>query len=439
MNSAAVPLALDVTTLEKLPSLATDCLLIGHARKADVVWSRSEFLALCEHMLNENDPTCFMIPYRRQVDGRAAFAKAKRPRVAKHAEWAWDTIIGRAKTQASIGFYPRTPNETSRWAALDFDAHDGNSDRARDWALNAFRLLMKHPELFVILCTSGSDGWHLFVFSRGFHAVGDWIRLLKQTAAFVGAEVAPGLCEIFPSETRGRIGYGIRAPGTWNPKNGEIGKIAYQSVSSLLSLTEREKGLFIYRLTAKGDTAQFTNGEKRGVYRGPRDEWKWNFRIDAPSSRHLKLLELVDAAFYLAGRELALANAELQHGEATLKPTGTLAEHIEEFSEYWQWRVDAWVSELTPDECEKFKLLETDRDRDAFRMIKNFSRFNPTEKDFPVACQALADGLGLTIPGASKLRTRFTLLGLIVQTKPYVPNKSPARFRWTANPSPQAL
>ena len=244
-----MPLQLD-TALAKLPSLATECVLIGHAKKADLVWTKAQFFALCRHMLNDNDPHFFMIPYRRDDDGAACFAKAKTARVDRRANWAWDTITGRAKNPASVGFYPRTADGKSRWAAMDFDAHDGETARARDWALDAFRILFRHPELFLVLCTSGGGGWHLFVFSRDFYPVEDWNRLLKQAAAFIGAAIGKGLCEIFPSETRGSTGYGIRAPGAWNPKTDQFGLIAFQNVDPSCE-SKRVVSLYIGQLTVQ--------------------------------------------------------------------------------------------------------------------------------------------------------------------------------------------
>ena len=205
-----------------LPTLATNCVLVGHAQKADVVWTEKDFVKLCEIMRNGNDPNFFMIPYQKE-DGTAHFAKAKKARADKYTTWAWDTITGSAKKRASIGFYPRNADGKSCWAAMDFDGSDGhgngNDDGARDNALKAFRLLLRHSELFVVLCTSGSGGgWHLFAFTHQLQPVEDWIRLLKQAAAMIGANIRKGECEIFPSDSRGRAGYGIRAPGTWNPR-----------------------------------------------------------------------------------------------------------------------------------------------------------------------------------------------------------------------------
>jgi hypothetical protein len=58
-----------------LPTLATNCVIVGHAQKADVVWTRDDFMALCEHMMNGNESNFFLIPYRKE-DGTARFAKS---------------------------------------------------------------------------------------------------------------------------------------------------------------------------------------------------------------------------------------------------------------------------------------------------------------------------------------------------------------------------
>jgi len=53
--------------------------------------------------------------------------------------------------------------------------------------------------------------------------------------------------------------------------------------------------------------------------------------------------------------------------------------------------------------------------------------------EFKIRCQSLADRVGITLTGASKIRRRFCSLGILKQTKPYVPNKFCARFKWLAN------
>jgi hypothetical protein len=84
---------------------------------------------------------------------------------------------------------------------MDFDAHNGESDRARELSLAAFRVLLNAPGLAVILETSGSGSWHVWAISPDFHDTRDWIRLLKSVASTIGTVITDGVCEIFPPDS----------------------------------------------------------------------------------------------------------------------------------------------------------------------------------------------------------------------------------------------
>jgi len=174
-------------TLQALPTLLTDCVLLGHAEKADVVFTPPQWFAMCAHMMNENPDNFFLMPYFDEKQGRARFAKAYKVSAAKRIEWAWDTISGKAKAPGSVGFYPTNSYKQSRWGAFDFDSHDKKKHRARTLAHKAFGLLIREPQLYLALCTSAGDpvntDWHLFIFTKDFHPVEEWTRLLKQVAA----------------------------------------------------------------------------------------------------------------------------------------------------------------------------------------------------------------------------------------------------------------
>ena len=228
--------ALKFCTSPRLPTLANRCFIVGEAKRADVIWSEGDFLALCEYMLNDNPPNHFLRAWADQTTGQARFAKAPiRRRADKYASWAWATIRGKAKAKTSIGFYPSNSKNETRWAALDFDAHNGEHGAARKRALEAFSLLLQQPQLHLILCASG-NGYHLFIYAREFYPVAQWIVLLKQVCEWIGAPIADGTCEIFPNERAEsqRIGKGIRAPGTWNPKNNCFSLIEAETVTPLL-------------------------------------------------------------------------------------------------------------------------------------------------------------------------------------------------------------
>ena len=232
---------LKLSNTARLPTLANKCFIVGEAKRADVIWSEGDFLALCEHMLNDNPPEHFLSVWIDQPSGQARFAKAGRSyRADKRASWAWTTITGKAKVQTSIGFYPSNAERRSRWAAIDFDAHNGEHEQARKRSLEAFSLLLQQPQLHLILCASG-NGYHLFIYTREFYPVSQWILLLKQLCEWIGVPIADGTCEIFPNERAEsqRNGKAIRARGTLNPKTGTFSLIEAETVTPLLETLPR--------------------------------------------------------------------------------------------------------------------------------------------------------------------------------------------------------
>jgi hypothetical protein len=357
-----------------LPTLLTDCVLVGHAKKADVVFTSREWFAMCAHMRNENPANFFLMPYQNK-DGNAKFAKAYTAKVDDRIRWAWDTITGKARFPASIGFYPTNAQRQSRWAAMDFDMHDDDQMRARDLAPKAFAILYRQPHLYVALTTSAGDpqhsSWHLFIFTAEFFRCDEWTRLLRQVADQIGAPVKSGVCEIFPDECLG-IGRGIRAPGSWNPKNGECGLIAHETFSKLLPVTPKKNNASLGTRCNTREGKQTTPSSE--FFRGEHGEWATAFAITEPSTRHAKLLKLVGAAFLQAGRAVAHRNAEMQYNEAAPTPAASLPEHLAEFDQMWSGMERRWKAKLAPAEREKFDGLSTENDRDGFRIMRNWSQ-----------------------------------------------------------------
>ncbi len=408
-------------------------LLVGPGVKADCVWTRKEFLQICRHMHNGNPQTEVMLVYRDQ-NGTPKFKKSKTALADRRATWTWDTITGRAKSKVGIGFYPSNQQHMSRWGAMDFDAHDEEGpSRARDLALSALQLLRRNPDLYIVLCTSGSDGWHIFLFTEEFHPIGEWTLMLKQVAALIGVKVQDGLCEIFPSETRAGSPKGIRAPGTWNPKTDAFSLIVWNSLSPLLLRSgEREECPFLYHSTNREKKDQLNDREKIRFYRGQGDEWTPRFAIVQQRTRHAQLKALVFTAFRNAGYDVARMNAAAQYGEATAKPRATLAEHLQEFDELWEWITRQWHGSLSLEEKDGYARLGTDKERDLFRIVQNFARkaMIGGREDFPLPVENVGQRLGVSFQYVSKLRLRFRELCLIAPTAPHVPNRKAARFRW---------
>ena len=284
--------------MDDLDGFAPAAVLIGEGSRADRIWTRDQFIQLCKIMLNGNDPTEFLHVYC-GPEGTARFVKARSPDVEKRITWTWDTITGRAKHPVAIGFYPWNPQGRSRWAAIDLDAHDGDAARAKALALAALQLLRNRPEFYLILTTSGSEGWHVFVFTAEFHAVEHWVRLLKQVADNIGTEIKTGICEIFPHETRNRSRpHAIRVPGTWNPKTNQFGAIFFESTGALLQKKEeKEVSSFLYRSSSEAGIGQLNDSGEPSFYCGGLQNWIEQFAITQSGTRHTQLRELCTAFF----------------------------------------------------------------------------------------------------------------------------------------------
>jgi hypothetical protein len=419
--------------------LATSCALIGDGQAADREWTKSQFIELCCWLLNDNCEHDFMLVYR-DNQNQPHFAKAKKVTASRRISWAWDTITAKSKRKVGIGFYPSNSRQASRWAAIDFDAHDGEAARARAFAVRALEVLLRNPRLYLVLTTSGSKGWHLFILTEEFYPIEEWTRFLKQLTSRIEVPIRPGDCELFPNEAKpGSWPYGIRAPGTWNPKTDQLGLIHFNSTGPLLmrvsiareeSQKEREKSPFLYHSTARAAGAQLN--DSKSFYSGGTSDWQRMFAIVHGGTRHQQLRRLVHTMLRQVGYLVGRRNAEAQYLAARVQPRATLVEHLAEFDELWAWNVKRWRDELSPQELDLHCPLTSDAERDLFRVVRNFARFASQDgrSDFPFPIEHVASRIGVTFQHVSKLRQKFSDAGLIQQTVPARANSAAARFRW---------
>jgi hypothetical protein len=315
---------------------------------------------------------------------------------------------------------------------MDFDGHDRDCARPRQLAVAALQWFRRQPQFYLILATSGSRGWHLFVLTEEFHQIAQWTLLLKQTAAAIGAEIRSGHCEIFPNEVHGTSWpYGIRAPGTWNPKTNQLGAIVFTSIAPLLQKIEKkEESPFLYHSPTEAKNVQLN--DSKSFYSGQEADWQKQFAITQPSTRHSQLKRLVHHIFRQVGHGVARENADAQYRAARVQPKATLAEHLEEFEELWNWTTEQWLAELSDAERETFARLGSEIERDLFRILKSFADYARSQdlKDFPFPLQHVAERLGVSFQYVSKLRRRFADRLIIAPTQAAITNRSAARFQW---------
>jgi len=402
----------------------------------DQLLTESETKILWRYLHNDNEPCNFIMGWR-QPDGKKKYVKSKQKRAETIIDWAWSSIGGNPKS--NITFVPFAKNKAgfSRWGCFDFDAHDGNWERAYNFAVAARDLLLQQRHV-VILEDSGG-GYHLWAISREFLAVRVWALLLKDIAQTIGAPLQSGICEIFPQDSAGDgSGKGVRAPGTWNPHTDTVNHILSENVGPLLealiplSVNQSRSPSSHFTYTKRTNSFFNPSTTEEGLYGLWKERWSLDFGIKLPATRHNQLAKLVGEMFRQVGHDMARRIAEAQFTDSTVKMAAAKSEHLAEFEGLWAGMDKIFTRELSDQEKEVLAVLTTDHERDAFRIIHSFARLAQENghHDFPVVMRSLAQRICVTLPGACNLRDRLIAKGTFVRTRVYQANKSASYYCW---------
>ena len=409
-------------------------------QRADAVWTQRELTALYDHLHNGNGTTHFVMGFR-DKDGCKKYVRSKKLRVDRAISWSWQSISGSPKSRLAFVPYSTNDQQQSRWGGMDFDAHNGESDRARELGFAAFRVLLNAPGLAVILETSGSGGWHVWAISPDFHPTGEWIRLLKSVAGKINVPIVSGVCEIFPPDSLpSRFGKGMRAPGCWNPGSDSCSEIVWENCRTSLETVLSRKSKTA-PLNYRGLETHFPDTKKKDSFSSPSIsnpfllEFLNRFAITLSNTRNDQLATLTGEVFNQVGCTAARWLAQTQFQRKSVSTEGSEQEHMASFESLWSGLMESWKSNLSATERQFLTRLETDNERDAFRIVRSFARKAEQDSatDFPIARDNLAERLGITGKGAAGIREKFVRLGIIKKTANYVPNKFAARFKWLLN------
>jgi hypothetical protein len=390
-------------------------------KRADAVWTRHEWTSLCEHLHNGNGTTHFVMGFR-DADGCKKYVRSKRLRVDRAISWSWQSISGSPKSRLAFVPYSTNERQQSRWGGMDFDAHNsGEPDRARQLSFAAFRVLLNAPGLAVILETSGSGGWHVWAISPDFHDTRVWIRLLKSVASTIGTVIAAGVCEIFPPDSLpSRYGKGMRAPGCWNPGTETCSQIVWENVRTSLDSVLSGKSKTV-PLNVNGLESHFPDTKKKTSF-SPSSFPNYHeldllqrLGITATGTRNKKLGNLVGEIFHQVGRDMARRLATAQFRTKTATTNADEVKHLASFENHWTGLAEKWTAKLSAAEREIFTRLETENERDAFRIVRSYARKAEQDgaTDFPIVRDNLGDRLGVTGKGAAWIRDKLAKRGAL--------------------------
>src|SRR5262245_31212961 len=358
--------------------------------RIDTLLTKEEFLALIAHMANGNPRSHFLTIYR-DDDGEARFARAKgHKNLHAQASWTYDSVAGRAKSNSSMGLYPKNPKNESTWGALDFDAHDGNDEVAKDRSIRAFSLLLEYRDRYLLLSASGR-GYHVFIFAREPRPVAEWVHLLADTAEIVGAPIEDGVCELYPNERTERqaTGHGIRVPGAINPVTNKPELILADTIKPLIDqLIEAPKGQKPPSLISETDlpkqlirdreTVSFSYNQEHGCFASGTtkeliEKILTKFEIKTKSIRSKTLARMTGELLHKFGRQLSERIVRWHYQLYQEHFAASVKAHMREFNAAWDRFRKQEINNLSPKERAIFEQLRSESLQEAFLLLRSFS------------------------------------------------------------------
>jgi hypothetical protein len=403
-------------------------LLSKQGKVADEVWTQPEGENLWTYLHNANGDYQFAMAWRK--NSQKHYAKSKKVIASRAISWGWRSIAGELGSTKRTAFVPYCQNAQgmSRWGCLDFDAHDGNHERATALSFAAFRHLLNTGHTIIWEHTGG--GWHVWIIAKEFRHVRDWTLFLRGVAKAIDAPIKSGICEVFPDAGKSK---GVRAPGSWNPATDAPNAIFWENTADLLKGLRCPIGEVRKRSEENfPDTESNIYGEVDRLYPSWHTHWQGEFAIVQESTRHSRLLALVGEVFRQVGFRVAEKLAETQYRESIVTMRASLKVHLEEFRAMWTALLEKWRLELTEAERRGLAALRSDNERDGFRIARSFDAKAKTDgkSDFPIARNNFGDRLGITHKGGGHVRDRLMAAGVIQRTAHYRQYVAAARYSW---------
>lgn len=439
--------------------------LLAQGRRADLVWTRSEYMRLLRHLHNGNPETHFYHGWwtnqdfstRQLITPKWKACWSKGATMTRKADEAWSTICGKREAEeVTIGFpAANTFTKESCWGGIDWDGEEGeeSADRAREWAFRAFELCRRYEEFFLILETSGSAGWHLYILRETPRPAEEWTRMLRQIAALIGVpKIAKGICEIFPPDNASRKKFGniLRAPGTFNGFSGKFSEIVYETTKPLLARLPAPIDQGSWKAHVVGDPhyigerlcsgalikAQGKVSPKQAAALAAKLNLDLSDAEIRVGHRYRPLQTLIGQTFPKIGRPLATALAEFYFDKSGgTQQCREWGQHHAEFTACWDWMLASeFEPTLTPAERAIYEKLTEESWRDAFRIIRNFAWADAKSEEprgaFGVSVLSLGMRLLLERKAASKIRRRLEAAGALQKVAPPIPGQRSTIYRW---------
>jgi hypothetical protein len=229
----------------------------------------------------------------------------------------------------------------------------------------------------------------------------------------------------------------MRAPGCWNPGSDSCSEIVRENCRTSLETVLSGKSKTA-PLNYNGLETHFPDTKKKASFSPSslsnpfNSELLHKFGITKSNSRNDQLAALTGEIFNQAGISVARQLVQAQFQRKAVATEASEQQHMDSFETLWAGLAENWRSNLSENERQIFTRLETENERDAFRIVRSYARKAEQDgaADFPIVRDNLAERLGITGKGAAGIREKFVRLGVIKKTANYVPNKFATRFKW---------
>jgi hypothetical protein len=459
------------TKVIEMVSSASFAVSSGSDHSLSDIYSREDILRLWDHQSNGNGDGRYVLCFTKGSGfyrekhklERKGISPASLPfsveRLRGRMRESYRSALGKSKpTEAkAIAHYPTGLDGKTTWIACDFDAHQGEWDRAERFVDAALASSFSLPRAFTLpetfrVSEQTGGGFRLTIL---FREPVDWataVECVKFIQLEVGCPIEDGVAEFFPTiaEYMPEYGKACRVVGSFHPKRGVRSIVRFEDVEPLVrDLRERYSVEELLHLPEdKRNRVPLEKDKAFGVWLegGAKDgESKQNASIALekiktdqlkkypirPSKRNSAMKKLVGSAFEMMGEAHVIELVQRQYDQGQTDTDQKT--HLQAARAMIQTCNARFPRKLNAQEKDKFNSLSTDAERDCFRILRGW--WNKAKREHRISAQlaaySMAERLGVSRQAVDQMRQRFEEIGILKAEK----TKKGYFFRWLLDES----
>lgn len=445
------------TKVIEMVSSASFAVSSGSEHSLSDIYSREDILRLWDHQSNGNGDGRYVLCFTKDSGfyrekhklERKGISPASLPfsveRLRGRMRESYRSALGKSKpTEAkAIAHYPTGLDGKTTWIACDFDAHQGEWDRAERFVDAALASSFNLPRAFTLpdtfrISEQTGGGFRLTIL---FREPVDWaaaVQCVKFIQFEIGCPIEDGVAEFFPtiSPCMPEYGKACRVVGSFHPKRGVRSIVRFEDVEPLVrELRERYSVEELVHLPEDNrDTVPLKRDKAFGVWLegGAKDgESKQNASIAlekmktdllkkhpiSPSKRNSAIKKLVGSAYEMMAEPHVLDLIRRQYDQGQTDTDWKT--HFREARAMIKTCKVRFPRKLNPQEQDKFNSLSTEAERDCFRILRGWTDYSRKRGQSMArfASYSMAVRIGVSRQAIDLMRQRFEEAGIIKTKK----------------------